>query len=212
MKRTIATFSSNFKPPRGTKDLFSTALFKKRAIESTTKSIIESYGITEIITPTFDKKSLFHRALGTTTDVVSKEMYVLHNTDPELVLKPEGTAAVGRAILNNINEQGGTHILPQKVWYNASFYRRERPQKGRYRQFDQFGIELVGCNHWLDDVEAILIACNVIKKLKLENRIELRINSLGKKKNQADGRGWSFVLFAHVVQNLLRSFLFIRWY
>ena len=105
MNRTIATLSSNFKPPRGTKDLFSTALFKKRAIESTTKSIIESYGITEIITPTFDKKSLFHRALGTTTDVVSKEMYVLHNTDPELVLKPEGTAAVGRAILNNINEQ-----------------------------------------------------------------------------------------------------------
>jgi histidyl-tRNA synthetase len=167
----------SFVPPRGTHDTFHDVNRQYRHIKSIIQHVVEKYGVDEIQTPTLDHLSLFDRALGKTTDVVSKEMYELANTSPTLVLRPEGTASVARALLNE--KKVLPHLLPCKVYYDGSFYRRERPQKGRYRQFNQFGVEMVGCHHWLDDVECILMGYQILKALGLHQSIELKINSLG---------------------------------
>ena len=168
----------SFNPPRGTHDTFHATNRKRRHLERLLQTTIEKHGVSEIKTPTFDHRSLFDRALGATTDVVSKEMYSLDHTDPPLVLRPEGTASVARALLHQ-GTATQPHLWPCKVWYSGSFYRRERPQKGRYRQFDQFGVELVGCGTWMDDVECIMMGHDVLQRLGLAPYVELRLNSLG---------------------------------
>ena len=186
LRRSLRTLQQlSYVPPRGTHDTLHQACIKRRHVESVAISVVENYGAEEIITPTFDHQSIFDRALGATTDVVSKEMYVLESTSPPLVLRPEGTAAVARALLHD-GVAKSPHLLPKKVWYSGSFYRRERPQKGRYRQFNQFGVELVGCGSWMDDVDAICMARDVLVKLGLSSEVELRLNTLGDDESRAE--------------------------
>ena len=180
LRRCLATKTPppSFHPPRGTHDTFHATNRKRRHLQRVLQTAVEKHGVSEIQTPTFDHLSLFDRALGSTTDVVSKEMYSLNHTDPPLVLRPEGTASVARALLHQ-GTATQPHLWPCKVWYSGSFYRRERPQKGRYRQFDQFGVELVGCGTWMDDVECIMMGHDVLQRLGLAPYVELRVNSLG---------------------------------
>ena len=144
-------------------------------IEDTWRSLVESYGYQQIRTPILEKTALFRRSIGEVTDIVEKEMYSFDDIGGDnLSLRPEGTASVVRAGIENgllINQQ-------QKLWYNGSMFRRERPQKGRYRQFHQLGAETFGMPGADIEAELILMAARFWKRLGLDH-IELQINSLG---------------------------------
>ena len=134
--------SPKIQAPRGTFDVLGDDALARAALEAQARRILERAGYARIETPTFEATELFARGVGESTDVVQKEMYTLDEGPSEsLTLRPEGTAPVCRAYLEH-----GMHKLPQpvKLWYLGSFYRRERPQAGRYRQFWQIGAEAIG--------------------------------------------------------------------
>ena len=134
--------SPKIQAPRGTFDVLGDDALARAALEAHARRILERAGYARIETPTFEATELFARGVGESTDVVQKEMYTLDEGPSEsLTLRPEGTAPVCRAYLEH-----GMHKLPQpvKLWYLSTFYRRERPQKGRYRQFWQVGAEAIG--------------------------------------------------------------------
>ncbi len=140
------------------------------------RSCAEEMGFREIITPEFEDTRLFVRGVGTGTDIVNKEMYSFSRSEGEsFTLKPEGTSPVVRAYIQN-----GMSSQPQpvKLFYLTSCYRAERPQKGRQRQFHQFGVELLGSSSAYADAEVILLANEVLKRLAVKNTV-LNINSVG---------------------------------
>ena len=140
------------------------------------RRILERAGYARIETPTFEATELFARGVGESTDVVQKEMYTFDGGEGhELTLRPEGTAPVCRAYLEH-----GMHKLPQpvKLWYLSSFFRRERPQKGRFRQFWQIGAEAIGSDDPAVDAEAILLLAELLEALGCRG-VRLRIGSLG---------------------------------
>ena len=162
--------------PKGTKDLLPDESFKWQDVENKIKNVLETYNFKEIRVPVFEHTELFLRGVGETTDVVQKEMYTFDDKGGRsITLRPEGTAGTIRAYLEN---GMSSKPSPIKLWYNMGMYRYENVQKGRLREFHQIGIELIGSNSYLADVEVILIANNIFKALNIPN-ISLNINSIG---------------------------------
>ncbi|HDJ30516.1 MAG TPA: histidine--tRNA ligase [bacterium] len=145
-------------------------------IYKTAKNIADFYGFGEITTPILEQAELFSRGVGMATDVVKKQMYTFRTKGGELVtLRPEGTASIVRAYIEH-----GMRTLPQpvKLWYFGPFFRYEKPQGGRYRQFWQFGFEIIGDASPVEDAQVILIFYKILEELKLKNLI-IQINSIG---------------------------------
>ena len=162
--------------PKGTKDLLPEESYKWQEVESKVKKVLESYNFKEIRVPVFEHTELFQRGVGETTDVVQKEMYTFDDKGGRsITLRPEGTAGVVRAYLEN---GMGSMPSPVKLWYNMGMYRYENVQKGRLREFHQIGAELIGSGSYLADVDVILMANNIFKALNIPD-ISLNINSIG---------------------------------
>jgi histidyl-tRNA synthetase len=144
-------------------------------LEDEYRMLVESYGYRQIRTPIIEKSALFARSIGEVTDIVEKEMYSFDDRNGDsLSLRPENTASVVRAGL----QAGLLHDQQQRLWYYGPMFRHERPQKGRYRQFFQFGAETFGMSGADIEAELILLAARFWKRLGLHN-IDLQINSLG---------------------------------
>lgn len=168
--------SKALQPVRGTRDLIGAEARLHQAVGDTARRIAGLYGFEEWFTPIFEDTRVFARGLGETSDVVSKEMYTFEDRGGEsLTLRPENTAGVCRALVTN----GLTQSLPQKVFYNGPMFRYERPQKGRYRQFHQIGMEVLGAAEPLSDAEVIAAGWHIIQALGIADGVVLEINSLG---------------------------------
>ena len=162
--------------PKGTRDLLPEDTYKWQELEANLKEVLEGFGFEEIRVPVFEHTEVFQRGVGETTDVVQKEMYTFDDKGGRsITLRPEGTAGVIRAYLEN---GLASKPSPTKLWYNMGMYRYENVQKGRYREFHQIGAELIGSSSYLADVETILLADSMFKKLNINN-IKLMINSIG---------------------------------
>ena len=165
--------TDRIRAPRGTYDVLPDDALARERLEATARDILERAGYARIETPIFEATELFARGVGESTDVVQKEMY----TFPEdgLTLRPEGTAPVCRAYLEH-----GMHKLPQpvKLWYLGAYFRRERPQQGRFRQFWQIGAEAIGSDDPAVDAESILLLAEILEAIAARG-LRLRISSLG---------------------------------
>ncbi len=167
---------SKYQSVRGTRDLLPAQKKVFRHIETIAYENSINYGFGQIETPIFEFSDVFHRAMGETSDAVSKETYTFADRGGDLItLRPEGTAGAVRAYVS----EGLAQNNPNKLYYYGPMFRYERPQKGRYRQFYQFGVEVLGLDNPLADVECIDLAYTILKKLNLETRCELQINTLG---------------------------------
>ncbi len=145
-------------------------------VESTLRQVVASYGYQEIRTPIVESTDLFKRSIGEVTDIVEKEMYTFEDRNGDsLTLRPEGTASCVRAG----NEHGLLYNQQQRLWYMGPMFRHERPQKGRYRQFHQFGVEAYGLDGPDIDVEVILLSARLWKAFGISNHVKLQVNSLG---------------------------------
>ena len=161
---------------KGTHDILPNESHRWRKIESALHSFMQQYGYNEIRTPAFEKTELFTRGIGSETDIVTKEMYSWTDQGGEkLTLKPELTAPVVRAYIQH-NLASSSAI--NRLYYLDALFRRERPQKGRTRQFHQFGAEVFGSEHPEADAEIIALAYNFFKSLELDS-ITLHLNSVG---------------------------------
>lgn len=166
---------------RGTYDLYGEAKRKMKKVTSVGSAVVEKYGFEEIETPIFEFTEVFSRNLGETSDVVTKEMYCFQDRGGEsLTLRPEGTAGVVRSFIS----EGMQQNLPVKLYYNGPMFRYERPQKGRQRQFTQFGCELLGVETPQADIEVIAMAYEFLEKLGLTGSVTVEINSLGDKESR----------------------------
>ncbi|UJS27015.1 histidine--tRNA ligase [Macrococcoides canis] len=163
--------------PRGTQDILPAETAKWRYIESKLHDIAASYNYKEIRTPMFESTDLFARGVGDSTDIVQKEMYTFKDKgDRSLTLRPEGTAAVVRSYIEN--KMIGDANQPVKLYYNGPMFRYERKQKGRYRQFVQFGVEAIGSENPAIDAEVIHMVYNIYKSFGLKH-IKIVLNSIG---------------------------------
>ena len=163
----------------GAKDILPADSYKWQFVEDIMRKQAMSYGFKEIRTPVFEHTELFERGVGDTTDVVQKEMYTFKTKgEKSITLKPEGTAGAARAILENGVYNDG---YPIKAYYITPCYRYERAQKGRQREFHQFGLEVYGAGSYFADAEVICAAKSVFDRLGIEN-ISLELNSIGCKK------------------------------
>ena len=166
-----------YKAPRGTVDILPSTSSKWQQLEQLLRTICANYNVKEMRTPIFEHTELFNRAVGDTTDVVSKEMYTFEDKKGRsMTLRPEGTAGIVRAYVEN--KIYGMPEKLQKVYYMGPMFRYERPQNGRQRQFHQFGVEMLGVESPYVDVECMLMAVTVVEALGLKN-IQLHINTLG---------------------------------
>jgi len=171
------------KVPKGTQDILPEDISKWYYIEEMIKEILNKYGYKEIRTPFFEYTDLFVRGIGESTDIVTKEMFTFPDRKGRsLTLRPEGTAPVVRAYLEKRMDRISKVI---KLFYLGPMFRCEKPQAGRFRQFNQFGIEVIGTKSSAADAEVILTALDVYKKLGLKN-LEILINSVGCKKCRVD--------------------------
>ena len=167
---------------RGTYDLYGEAKRKAKRVIAEGSKIVEKYGFEELETPIFEFTEVFSRNLGDTSDIVTKEMYCFEDRGGEsLTLRPEGTAGVVRAFISNGMQQN----LPVKMYYAGPMFRYERPQKGRQRQFTQFGVELLGVDTPQADIEVIAMAYEFVESLGLSGTVTVEINSLGDKESRA---------------------------
>jgi len=167
------------KVPKGTQDILPGDISKWYYVENVIKETLNKYGYKEIRTPFFEYTDLFVRGIGESTDIVTKEMFTFPDRKGRsLTLRPEGTAPVVRAYLENSMGRISKVI---KLFYLGPMFRCEKPQAGRFRQFNQFGIEIIGTKSPAADAEVILTVLDVYKKLGLRN-LEILINSVGCKK------------------------------
>lgn len=169
--------------PKGTKDMLPQDAYKWQYVEGVLREVSKAFGVREIRTPIFEHTELFLRGVGETTDIVQKEMYTfLDKGKRSITLRPEGTAGVVRSYIEH-----GMASLPQpvKLYYNITAYRYENVQKGRYREFHQFGVEAFGSEGPSIDVEIISMIEVFLNKLGIDD-IELNINSIGCKKCRSD--------------------------
>ena len=163
--------------PKGTNDIYGREAKIWKCVEAVIDQVMEKYNYNYIRTPIFESSELFHRGIGETTDIVTKETYdFVDRGDRHLSLRPEGTAGVCRSYIEN--KMYGDANQPVKVYYNGTMYRYERPQSGRDRELTQFGMEILGSNDPLSDAEIISAAVNIYKLLGLKE-IKVNINSLG---------------------------------
>jgi histidyl-tRNA synthetase len=163
-------------PVRGTRDLLPEDSLKHNHVVCSARALAGNYGYGEISTPIFESTDVFSRTLGDVSDIVTKEMYTFTDKGGDSVtLRPENTAAVVRAFISGkMNDQ-----LPLKYFYNGPMFRYERPQKGRYRQFHQIGIELCGVADPVGDVEVIALGAQVLEQLGIRQWCTLELNTLG---------------------------------
>jgi len=167
---------------KGCYDLYGEEAKKFKLAEKVIEEVMQLYNINYIRTPVFENSELFRRGVGEETDIVSKEMYEFKDkSDRSLTLRPEGTAGVVRSYIEN--KMTNNLVKPVKFYYIEPMYRYERPQKGRYREFTQFGIEVLGESNPLIDMEVISAVIEVFNRLGLEN-IKLKINTLGDKSSR----------------------------
>ena len=177
---------------KGTHDILPSQSHRWQMLEAAIHNTMDTYGYSEIRTPAFERTELFSRGVGEETDIVSKEMYSWTDQRGEnLTLKPELTAPVVRSF---IQHNLGGHSPINKLYYIDALFRRERPQKGRYRQFHQFGIEAFGSEHPEIDAEVIALAMSLFNDIGLTG-LTLKLNSIGSPKCRSDYR------------NALREFL-----
>lgn len=163
--------------PRGTQDILPAETAKWRYVESKLHEIAASYNYKEIRTPMFESTDLFARGVGDSTDIVQKEMYTFKDKgDRSLTLRPEGTAAVVRSYIEN--KMNGDANQPVKLYYNGPMFRYERKQKGRYRQFVQFGVEAIGSENPAIDAEVIHMVYSIYKAFGLKH-VKIVLNSIG---------------------------------
>ncbi|KAJ2448175.1 hypothetical protein EV183_005531 [Coemansia sp. RSA 2336] len=184
------------RPVRGMADRIGVAERKYQFIKSVAQQTAEKYGYEPIHTPTLEYSSVFERTLGSDSDVVGKELYKLPDSRNQwMTMRPEGTAAVARALVTNQLE----YTLPQKLYYSGPMYRHERPQRGRLRQFEQFGIESMGIPHPAIDVESILIGWQFLQQLPLDSdaQLELHLNTLGDAESRSSYRKALKAYFEH---------------
>lgn len=161
---------------RGTQDILPELEVKFHWIREQARNLGKQYGYSAIETPIFEMSEVFHRTLGETSDMVHKETYTfLDRGGDSVTLRPEGTAGIARAFVS----EGLAQKLPLKFFYSGPMFRYERPQKGRYRQFHQIGIETLGYDHPYSDVETIHYAFEFLKTLGLTTSCQLHINTLG---------------------------------
>ncbi len=175
--------SEKIKTPRGTFDVLGEQALARAELERTAKGILERAGYSRIETPTFESTALFARGVGESTDVVQKEMYTFDDGGGDsLTLRPEGTAPVCRAYLEH-----GMHKLaqPVKLWYLGAYFRAERPQHGRYRQFWQVGAEAIGSDDPAVDAETIVLLAEILEAVKTRD-LRLRLSSLGTPETRAE--------------------------
>jgi len=168
--------SEKFKAPRGTFDALPEAQPVRQRIEDAAREILEAAGYRRIETPAFEDTELFGRGVGQSTEIVQKQMFSFTDQgDRALTLRPEGTAPICRAYIEH-----GMHTLaqPVKLWYSGPFFRHERPQAGRYRQFFQVGAEVIGSDSPLVDAELIVLLHDLLAELGVE-AVRLRLGSLG---------------------------------
>ncbi len=164
------------KAVRGTKDIFALDSKKYNYIVENAKEIFENYGFNRIITPIFEETQLFKRGIGEGTDIVDKEMYTFEDRGGRsCTLRPEGTAPVVRAYLEH--KIYGVEDLT-RWYYHGSMFRYERPQAGRYREFNQLGVEVLGKKDPMVDAEIIAMGYKLLEKLNLEE-LEVQINTIG---------------------------------
>ncbi|WP_030674866.1 histidine--tRNA ligase [Streptomyces rimosus] len=170
---------STFKAPKGTYDLIPPQSATYLAVRDAISGPLKRSGYGYVETPGFENVELFARGVGESTDIVTKEMYAFETKGGDkLALRPEGTASVLRAALEaNLHKAGN---LPVKLWYSGSYYRYERPQKGRYRHFSQVGAEAIGAEDPALDAELIILANDAYRSLGLKN-FRILLNSLGDK-------------------------------
>ena len=161
---------------KGTYDVVGMDAKKRKYVCDVIDAICEKYNYTYIETPIFESSELFHRSVGESSDIVTKETYdFVDRGDRNITLRPEGTAGVVRSFIEN--KMYGNMSEPVKVYYNGPMFRYERPQSGRQRQFTQFGFELIGTNDVISDAEAISLAYNTYKLLGIN--VSVKLNSLG---------------------------------
>jgi len=163
------------KVQKGTKDILPEEMPIWHFMEEKALETFSKYGAKEIRTPIFEATELFARGVGDTTDIVNKEMYTFEKSERSLTLRPENTAGVVRAFIEN-----GMHRLsaPVKLWYKGPMFRYERPQAGRQRQFHQVGVEVFGIKQPTADAEVIMMAVDYLNALGL-NDLTVELNSLG---------------------------------
>src|SRR6201984_3525133 len=172
-------------PVRGTQDLLPGAAQRHRQVTNTARATAQLYGFAEIATPIFEFTEVFSRPIGETTDIVSKEMYsFVDRGGEEITLRPENTAGVVRAVLSG----GLIQNTPLKFFYSGPMFRYERPQKGRFRQFHQIGLELIGVAQSQADIEVIALGNRILEVLGVGQRVELELNTLGDPASRASYR------------------------
>ena len=163
--------------PKGTYDIYGESAQYYNYINGVFASVCEYYNYEYIRTPIFEDSGLFHRSVGETTDIVSKETYDFKDRgDRHLTLRPEGTAGVVRSFIEN--KMYGDASQPKKLYYSGTMYRYERPQAGRFRELSQIGVEVLGCDSPLMDAEVISLAYRILEEMGIDN-ITAKINTLG---------------------------------
>lgn len=167
---------AKLQPVRGTHDLIGDDARAHAAIVDTARDVVGRYGFGPMSTPIFEFTEVFQRTLGDTSDIVTKEMYTFDDKGGDsLTLRPEGTAGIARAFISG----GLQNELPLKCYYHGPMFRHERPQKGRQRQFHQFGAELIGVAEPSADVEVIAMAADILEALGILSSTTLELNTLG---------------------------------
>lgn len=164
--------------PKGTRDILSEDYGYFKEIFSKAEEIVSYYGFNPIQTPHFEKEDLFTATLGETSDIIEKQMYTIRTKGGDkLVLRPEGTAPIVRAYLEH-----GMHSLPQPImlYYKGSFFRHENPQRGRFREFNQFGLEILGVSDEITDAMIIRMICLILSEIGIKSFI-VHVNSIGDK-------------------------------
>lgn len=186
--------------PRGTVDILPESTRQWQRLENILRTISDLYNVKEIRVPIFESTELFSRSVGETSDVVTKEMYTFNDKgERSLTLRPEGTAGVCRAFVQN--KLFALADKPVKLYYMGPMFRYERPQKGRQRQFHQFGVEFLGVENPALDVEVMTMAVTIVKSLGLKN-VRLVINTLGDQESRAKHKEALKAHFAPVLDEL----------
>lgn len=167
-----------FEPPKGTRDLYGQEIKIKKYIERQFERLLFTHGFDMIEVPIFENTNLFNRGVGSGSDVVNKEMYdFLDKGGRSIALRPEFTAGMVRSLISN--KLYATKPLPIKFGYHGPAFRYERPQKGRYRQFHQLGVEIFNNDTYFDTYEVISLSLHLLQELDLDTKAVVRINHLG---------------------------------
>jgi len=170
-----------FKKIPGTKDILPDEINQWQEIEAVARKIFSLYNYTEIRPPLIEEAALFNRSLGESTEIVQKQMFLVKNKEDLYALRPEGTASVVRAYIENNLDKKGLFV---KLYYTGPMFRLERPQKGRLRQFHHLGCEVIGSTEPSVDIEIISLADNLLKNFGIEG-YKIKLNSLGCAKDKA---------------------------